>query len=287
MVGGPGRPRADYDTDAVQTPQIGSNDHAPVVHGLIGSPVVLVAGGLDPGGGSGILRDALTTRARGARPFVVGTAWTQQGPGVHRVEARSPEAILAAVRQGLAAGAEAVKVGMVPNAAAAAALLEGLEGFTGPVVVDPVLASSRGGGLWSGTTEELLALLRRATLVTPNAHEVTVLTGLVVQDPEGAARAGTTLIERGVRAVLVKGGHLGVAPEPVTDTLVEAGGIHRLEHSRVSGGDVRGTGCALATAVAVALARGAGLGAAVAEATTWLAGAIAAAVSVGGERHLP
>jgi hydroxymethylpyrimidine/phosphomethylpyrimidine kinase len=267
----------------VQTPQIGSNDH-----GRADTPLVLVAGGLDPGGGSGILRDALTARARGARPFVVGTAWTQQGLGVHRVEARSPEALLAAVRQGLAAGAKAVKVGMVPDAAAAAALVEGLEGFAGPVVVDPVLASSRGGALWSGTNEELAPLLRRATLVTPNAREVAVLTGLAVEDPAGAARAGTTLLERGVRAVLVKGGHLGGAGQPITDTLVEAERVHRLEHPRLGGGDVRGTGCALATAVAVELARGAGLSAAVETATAWLTGAIAAAVEVGaGERHLP
>lgn len=249
---------------------------------------MLVAGGLDPGGGSGILRDALTARARGARPFVVGTAWTQQGPGVHRVEARSPEAILAALRQGIEAGAKAIKVGMVPNAAAAAALIEGLEGFAGPVVVDPVLASSRGGALWSGTNDELAPLLRRATLVTPNAREIEVLTGLDVADSEGAARAGTTLLERGVRAVLVKGGHLGGAGQPITDTLVEAGRVRHLEHPRLAGGDVRGTGCALATAVAVELGRGAGLFPAVETATAWLAGALAAAVEVGaGERHLP
>jgi hydroxymethylpyrimidine/phosphomethylpyrimidine kinase len=266
----------------VQTPQIRSSDQ-----GRAAAPILLVAGGLDPGGGSGILRDALTARARGAQPFLVGTAWTQQGPGVHRVEARAPEALLAAVRQGIAAGAKAVKVGMVPNAAAAAALIEGLEEFSGPVVVDPVLASSRGGALWSGTPDELAPLLRRATLVTPNAREVAVLTGLEVDDPQSAARAGTTLLERGVRAVLIKGGHLGAAAEPVTDTLVEAGRVHRLEHPRLGGGDVRGTGCALATALAVELGRGAGLVAAVEQATAWLAGAIAAAVSVGGERHLP
>jgi hydroxymethylpyrimidine/phosphomethylpyrimidine kinase len=250
-------------------------------------PVVLVAGGLDPGGGSGILRDALTARARGARPAVVGTAWTQQGSGVHRVEPRSPADLLAAVRQALAAGAVAVKVGMVPSAGAVAALLEGLEDFAGPVVVDPVLASSRGGALWAGTDEELLPLLQRATLVTPNAREAAALTGVSVLDAEGAARAGTTLMVRGVRAVLVKGGHLGTAGEPITDTLVEPGRIHRLEHPRLGGGDVRGTGCALATAIAVELGRGASLLAAIEAATDWLAGAIATAVDAGGERHLP
>jgi hydroxymethylpyrimidine/phosphomethylpyrimidine kinase len=266
-----------------QTPQIGSAAHRANSTGGA-APAVLVLGGLDPSGGSGVVRDLLTARARGARPVVVGTGWTQQGPGVHVVEARAPEALLAAVRQGLA-GVAAVKIGMVPNAAAAAAILEGLAGFEGPVVVDPVLASSRGGALWRGTTEELLPLLRRATLVTPNAREAEALTGVPVLDADGAARAATALLDRGARAVLVKGGHLDGSQ--VTDTLARPGALRRLEHPRVAGGDVRGTGCALATAIAVELARGAELPAAVEAATTWLAESLAASVEAGGERHLP
>ena len=55
---------------------------------------------------------------------------------------------------------------------------------------------------------------------------------------------------------------------------------------RVPGPTPRGTGCALATAIAVELGRGRPLADAVESAGTWLAGAIASAVDVGGERHL-
>ena len=55
---------------------------------------------------------------------------------------------------------------------------------------------------------------------------------------------------------------------------------------RVPGPTPRGTGCALATAIAVELGRGRALAEAVEAAGAWLAGAIAAAVEVGSERHL-
>jgi hydroxymethylpyrimidine/phosphomethylpyrimidine kinase len=176
---------------------------------------------------------------------------------------------------------------MVPDAAGAVAVEAGLDGFGGPIVLDPVLRSSRAGALFRGAPADLRGLLRRATLVTPNAAEAEALTGRRVASLDEAAAAGRALVELGAAAVLVKGGHLGGPDEPATDTLVTAAGAWRFAHPRVGGGDVRGTGCALATAIAVELARGRALAAAIDAATAWLVDALAHAVSVGGERHLP
>jgi hydroxymethylpyrimidine/phosphomethylpyrimidine kinase len=247
---------------------------------------VLIIGGLDPGGGAGLVRDVLTACALGARPLVVATAWTEQGTGVHRVEPRDAAELADSVRQQVAGRPAAVKIGMVPDAKRAAAVIEGLGAFAGPVVVDPVLASSRGGALFRGAAAELLPLLRRATLVTPNAAEAAALSGLPVTSAAEAAAAARALAAQGVAAVLVKGGHLGGAAEPVTDTLLVGAALHSLGHARVGGGDVRGTGCALATALAVHLGRGATPLAAAGAATEWLARALAAAADVGNERHL-
>jgi len=213
---------------------------------------VLTIGGLDLGGGAGLVRDVLTACALGARPLVVVTAWTEQGTGVHRVAPRDADELADSVRQQVAARPAAVKIGMVPDAKRAAAVIEGLGSFAGPVVVDPVLASSRGGALFRGAASELLPLLRRATLVTPNAAEAAALCGLPVTSAAEAAAAARALAARGVAAVLVKGGHLGDRnlAEPVTDTLLAGAELHHLAHARVGGGDVRGTGCALATALA-------------------------------------
>jgi hydroxymethylpyrimidine/phosphomethylpyrimidine kinase len=254
----------------------------------IDSTLVVVAAGVDPGGGAGLLRDVATVRALGARAHAVGTAWTEQGDGVHRVEPRAPEAVRAALAEALATlRPAAVKIGMAVGPATAAALVEALDGYTGPIVVDPVLATSRGGSLWSGAPRELFPLLRRATLVTPNAVEAGTLAGRSATTVAEAEAAARQLVELdALRAVLVKGGHLVVTDGAVVDLLVTASATERLSHPRIPGPSPRGTGCALATAIAVELGRGRPLDLAIRTAVDWLGRAITAAEMINGERHL-
>lgn len=258
-------------------------------------PLLVVIGGVEPSGAAGLLRDVSTATTLGARVHAVGTAWTEQAAGVHAVEPREASALADAVRHAVAKRPRAIKIGMVPGIQAAAAILNGLDGadpadrYPGPIVVDPVLMSSAGGALWLGRAGDMLPLLRRATLVTPNAPEAAALTGRTVQSLADAEAAARALREQGIEAVLVKGGHLiGQLDggDEIADLLVTEAGTRVLGRARVPGTTPRGTGCALATAIATHLARGVGLEWAVETAGAWLAGAIAGAVDVGGERHL-
>jgi hydroxymethylpyrimidine/phosphomethylpyrimidine kinase len=248
--------------------------------------LVVAIGGLDPTGGAGVVRDSRTAAALGAGAHIVGTAWTEQGDAVHNVEARDPARLAAAVHHAVARRPGAVKIGMVPNGLAIAAILDGLAQYAGPVVFDPVLASSRGGVLFEGTVTDIVPLLRRASLVTPNAPEAATLSGRAVAGVDDALAAARALQALGAAGVLVKGGHLGGPTEPVVDLLLDAAGPRRFTHPRLAGRIPRGTGCALATAIAVRLAQGDALDEAVAAAIAWLAGAIQSAVIVAGERHL-
>jgi hydroxymethylpyrimidine/phosphomethylpyrimidine kinase len=251
-----------------------------------------MVGGVDPGGGAGLLRDLATAAALGARAHGVETAWTEQGPGVHRVVPRAPEALRAGVAEALAAlRPAAVKLGMAVGPATAAAIVDALGDYAGPVIVDPVLSTSRGGTLWDGAPRELLPLLRRATLVTPNSVEAAALAERPVETAADAEAAGRWLIQaERLAAVLVKGGHLGAdvgeESQPVVDVLVTPAGAERFSRPRIPGPSPRGTGCALASAIAVNLGRGRGLSEAVGAAGSWLAELIAKPVSVGDEHHL-
>jgi len=250
--------------------------------------LVVAVGGFDPTGGSGVVRDLLTARTLGARVRLVPSAWTaQSAAGVRAVEPRAPAALAQAVTEALAGApvdTTAVKVGMLPDAAAARALIEALRGFAGAVVFDPVLGASSGGALFTGDPRALLPLVARASLVTPNVGEAERLTGERVVDLDGAARAAVALRAAGAPAALIKGGHLTGAE--AIDLLVTGERTRTFAAPRLSGPSVRGTGCALATAIAVALASGQDLEAAVGDAKAWLHEALRHAVPVGDEWHL-
>jgi hydroxymethylpyrimidine/phosphomethylpyrimidine kinase len=251
------------------------------------SPYVVAVGGLDPTVGAGLVRDLLTAEALGARAMLVGTAWTRQDEnGVKGVEPRFPDMVRAGLEQALAAcppRRTAIKIGMVAMGGIAAAIVAGLETWRGPVVFDPVLGASAGGPLYEGSPADLLPLVRRATLVTPNLAEAAWLTGLAVETLDHARHAAQVLAGWGPAAVLAKGGHL---PGAATDVLRSAAGERLFEGTRLPGRNPRGTGCALATAIAVGLARGQPLEQAVDAAKVWLAGRIQAAVTIGGARYL-
>jgi len=252
-----------------------------------GQTRIVLVGGLDPSGGAGVGRDLLTATQLSARASIVGTAWTEQGfASVHRVEAREPDRVEVALAGALAAvGASesAVKIGMVATASIARAIVGGLASYGGPVVFDPVRLATSGGWLYDGDHQAILTLARKASLFTPNLDEAAWILDRPVRSEMDAREAARALFGLGIPAVLVKGGHLS---GDASDVLRSAAGERAFTRPRVPGQSPRGTGCALATAIAVELARGESLENAVARAKAWLTDHIAAAASVGSERHL-
>jgi len=95
-------------------------------------------------------------------------------------------------------------------------------------------------------------LLAHAALTTPNADEAEVLTGIELTDHEGTIQAGKALLETGVDAALVKGGH--VPTDRVRDVLVTADDVKTYEHPRVDTDATHGSGCTLASAITTRLA---------------------------------
>src|SRR5664279_201219 len=184
------------------------NLHRPT---YMGKPVrIALVGGLDPGTVAGVARDLLTAASLGAHGVVVGTAWTLHGPPSARaIEPRKPEhvrsALLAALEKIGTAGS-GVKIGMVTTAPIAQSILSALSGYPGPVVYDPVLHASSEDPLYDGDLGSILALARRATLLTPNLAEAAWLLDRPVRSPSDAREAAHALRAMGVPAVLVKGG---------------------------------------------------------------------------------
>ncbi len=224
-------------------------------------PVALTIAGTDSGGGAGATADLKTFEAHGLWGAVAVTAVTAQNTlGVHATEAVSPE--LVRVQIGSVAsdlGVAAAKAGMLASAAVAEAVVEAVRDFgIRPLVVDPVMASSRGDVLLTAEGIDVVRehLLGLATVVTPNLAEAALLAGLDVVDRDGMVRAARALLDLGPDVVLVTGGHLG-DDELSPDCLVAAGEEPVwLESPRIPTRDTHGTGCVLSAAICAELARG-------------------------------
>lgn len=233
--------------------------------------VLCTIAGFDPTGSAGWGVDLAVFEALGCRGRAVVTAETEQGSaGVLAVEPKKPASVASELTRVLAEDAPAaLKTGMLATAGIVDAVAATLAAAAArPLVVDPVLAAGAGGALLEDAAIPALAarLGPHATLLTPNRPEAARLLGLeAIEDAEDAAQA---LRAAGWDAVLLKDGH-GAGPE-VVDVLATASGTLRYRRPRLPGGNVRGTGCALAAAIAGWLARGTPLPEAVERAGDWL-----------------
>ena len=252
---------------------------------------LLIVAGLDPSAGAGLLADAEVARARGLHAAAVATALTvQDSAACHASHAVAPAIVAAQIA--LLIGdldVRAVKIGMLGDAAVAAAVARALAPLLArgvPLVLDPVLRASVGATLLDGNAAAALApLIAAAAVITPNRDEAERLTGVSVGDGEGQARAARALRAMGVKAALVKGGHLdGDVVRDLLDDGQEPSLV--LASPRHPGTTPHGTGCALATEIACGLALGQPLREAVTTAHARVADRIVRARSAGKGRPL-
>ncbi|MGE0650395.1 MAG: bifunctional hydroxymethylpyrimidine kinase/phosphomethylpyrimidine kinase [Alphaproteobacteria bacterium] len=246
---------------------------------------VLIVAGSDSGGGAGIQADIKTVTALGGYAATAVTALTAQDTlGVHGVHPVPPDFIARQMSLVLAdIGADAVKTGMLGDAAVIGAVADVLESDARgiPLVLDPVMVAKGGARLiGEDAVGALIArLLPIAFVVTPNVPEAEALTGRTIKGPDDMEAAGHDLVAKGARAALVKGGHLE-GPE-VVDVLVETAGVRRFSGARIDSRSTHGTGCTLASAIACSLAQGKPLAAAVGRARAYVRVAIKTAPGFG------
>lgn len=219
---------------------------------------VLAIAGLDSSGGAGLAQDVATISGMGLHPKVAATAVTAQSlAAVHVVTPLPPELVQQQIRAAFEdLVPSAVKIGMLGTQEIAAAAAKTLQRVGAQnIVVDPVLAATSGTLLLEEDAEEgLFSLFRLATLITPNVPEAEKLLGHEIASRNGMVAAAVELQRRYGCAVLLKGGHLGLAD----DCLAEEDGVSWISVPAVAGVSAHGTGCMLSSAIAAGLAAGRG-----------------------------
>lgn len=238
--------------------------------------------GSDSGGCAGMQADLKTFSALGVFGASVVTAVTAQNTReVRGVEVLSPEAVESQLRAVLEdIKVDAVKTGMLPSAEIIEVVTRVLAHYDIPVVVDPVMVATSGARLTAASiAEAFLECLDRFTLITPNIPEAEALSGRKIASLEDMSAAAEVLIEKGARAVLIKGGHL--TGDSSTDILFRPGREPVVFASEnVDTANLHGTGCTLSSAIAAFMALGADLETAIGKAKTYITSAIKAGADV-------
>jgi hydroxymethylpyrimidine/phosphomethylpyrimidine kinase len=244
----------------------------------------LTIAGSDSGGGAGIQADLKTFAAHGVYGCSAITAVTAQNTlGVLQWQALPADLVTAQI-EAVAGdiGADAVKIGMLANAAIVEAVAAAIAELDLPqVVVDPVMVAKGGDRL---LLEDAVAAMRaellpRAHMVTPNAPEAEVLAQMPVRTPGDMRQAARAILELGPRVVLVKGGHLD-GPESI-DVVCGRNLEFEIRLPRLFTRNTHGTGCTLSSAIAANLALGLDDRTAIERARQYLDGAMKHAPDIG------
>jgi hydroxymethylpyrimidine/phosphomethylpyrimidine kinase len=243
----------------------------------------LTIAGSDSGGGAGIQADLKTFAVHGVFGTSAITALTAQNTtGVSRILAVPPDMVVAQIDAVMTdIGADAIKIGMLADAAIAEAVAGALHRYGTPnVVLDTVMVAKGGARLLDDAAIEVIRdrLLPLSTIVTANVPEAEVLTGIHLHSVDALRHAARRLVEMGAAAVVVKGGHLD---GPAIDVFHDGVVTIELEAPRIRTVHTHGTGCTMAAAIAAHLALGRSLAEAVAAAKHYVTRAIEHAPGLG------
>jgi hydroxymethylpyrimidine/phosphomethylpyrimidine kinase len=240
-------------------------------------PAVLAVGCFDSTGRTGLIRDYLTARALGSSAILVPTAIAIEGGDGVRLNVRDVAHLIDDVEAAMPL-VGAIKIGLLGSPDFIVPLTRVLARFRGFVVYDPVLFDPGGNTLPEGDLDALSPLISHATLISPDVKDAARLTGMAVNDQEGARLAATHLRLRGAPAVLIKGVTM---PSEAVDVLAQEEGEAHFSTPRRASPPVRGTGSAMATAIAVGMTRRLSIRGAVREAHQWLHARLGAAAESG------
>jgi hydroxymethylpyrimidine/phosphomethylpyrimidine kinase len=218
--------------------------------------IALTVAGFDPSGGAGIQADLKVFQALGVHGLSVATAVTAQNtqgvadilPIDKQFIKKQLSVLLSDMRP------DSLKTGMLFHEASVAVVARMIKKYSlKNVVTDPVLTSSSGKRLGNRYVPDAMKkkLFPLCTVITPNIHEASVLTGLDVKTKASMEQAAVQLKSFGPRCVIITGGHLrGSAMDLVYD-----GRFHVLKGRKFKG-DYHGTGCVFSAAIAALLAQG-------------------------------
>jgi hydroxymethylpyrimidine/phosphomethylpyrimidine kinase len=210
---------------------------------------ILAIAGFDTCGGAGIHADIKTIRDLGFHPSSAITVVTFQNTcgidGIYEIKPKVVEKQILAVLDDL--DLAGIKIGLVCSVDVAEVISKLIADLEVPKVVDPVIKATTG---FDFAGVEVYSIIAKACdILTPNAYEASLLSGVEVKTLDDAKKSAEIIAERFDCSVVITGGSLG-GKDVVFD-----GEIHIVEGELIDK-EVHGTGCVYSSALTCYLAKG-------------------------------
>lgn len=223
----------------------------------------LTIAGSDSGGGAGIQADLKVFHKLHCYGMSVVSAVTAQNTlgvtSIHEIPPALVEAQVFAVLNDI--GANTVKIGMLFSAENIQVVANNIEKFKcNNIILDPVIFSKNKVKLLAENALHVLLqkLFPLVDVITPNIPEAETILGYKIESKDVMEKAGRELLTYGVKAVILKGGHLSES-QNCADCLFykEKYGIQKrwLESERIVTPNTHGTGCTFSAALAAYIAQ--------------------------------
>ena len=244
---------------------------------------VLTIAGSDPCGGAGVTVDLKTFSAYSVYGYsVISAIVAQNTQGVNvltpigldflkaQVDAVFSDTKPSAIKTGVLGTEDSIKV------ISSILKIKRVKNL----VVDPVIRSSNGKTLLTvkGVEELKHSLLPLALLVTPNILEAEILSGIKIKTNTDKKRAAKKILEFGVKAVLIKGGH---ETKNADDLLFDGREFHNFPSPKLTKKNIHGTGCVFSAAITAGLSKNLGVFSAVEKAKKFIMESISKAITPG------
>lgn len=238
----------------------------------------LTIAGTDCTGGAGIQADIKAISANGSYAMSVITAVVAQNTqGVQQIEMMPIEMIRAQIDSVFSdVQVDAVKIGMLGNAAVIRCVAEALQAYNpSKVVLDPVMVAKSGDRLLDNESVAALRdeLLPHVGLITPNLPEAADLLAVSEATNREEMIQQAQLLQV---PTFLKGGHLSDDHDS-PDLLSVEGEVNWFEGKRIATNNSHGTGCTLSAAIATFWGQGDSLQQACHKAKIYLTGALSKA----------
>jgi len=240
----------------------------------------LTIGGSDSSGGAGIQADIKTFSALGCYGMSVVTMLTAQNTqgvqAISKVTAKFVEQQLKSIFSDIKV--DAIKTGLLLTSSVIETVADAVGNYKKKaLIVDPVMIGKNKRVLLKKDAQKVMfaKLFPLATLVTPNIDEAEHVLKMPVTDLDAMQVAAIKFCDLGVKAVLVKGGHLTKMKDSVDCLyLKKEKKFYWFSSPRIDTKNTHGAGCTLSAAITAFMAEGNDLISAITKAKKYVTKAI-------------